>query len=53
MKKFLDVFRSKSKQRSELDHGDSGRTSGCVISYPALGNTQAFGDVLGGQKALP
>jgi len=52
VKKILNVLGPKSKQRPELDHRDAGRTPGGVVPYPAFGNSQAFGDILGGQKTL-
>ena len=52
MEKILDVLSSKPKQRTELDHRNAGGTPGGVVAYPAFGNTQAFGDILGGQEAL-
>jgi hypothetical protein len=47
MEKILDVLRSKPKQRTELDHWDPGRTTGCVIAHPAFGNTEPVSNLTG------
>jgi hypothetical protein len=47
MEKILDVLGPKSKQGTEPHHRDAGRTPGCVVAYPAFGNSKAFSDILG------
>jgi hypothetical protein len=50
MEKILDILRSKPKQRTELDHWDPGRTTGCVIAHPAFGNTEPVSNLTGLQQ---